>query len=131
MSYMKELTTSTTFKKISPFLFCQAIIWAFIFFGALLTTVTLKYTDFSSSLLPFISLIINGLGLLLGGFIAGRKHKKHGWYKGGLQGIGYVVTLFLISFLAFEKQMSINPMLFGTFAFSISALGGILGVNTK
>lgn len=84
-----------------------------------------------SSNLETITFVLNGCGLLLSGFAAGRTSGKKGWFYGGAQGVLYALTLFSVSFLAFDTVMRINPLLFSTFAFGISAIGGIVGINFK
>lgn len=115
----------------SPWVAGQICIWGVVLVCSFITALMLKFTSLGSSQLPAISYAINALALLLGGFVSGRKAGQRGWYYGGLQGIIYAVILVLISFLAYDSRMMINPLVFVICAFLAGALGGISGVNTK
>ncbi|SEN35371.1 TIGR04086 family membrane protein [Lihuaxuella thermophila] len=115
----------------SPWVAGQISIWGVVLVCSFITALMMKFTSLGSSQLPAISYAINALALLLGGFISGRKAGQRGWYYGGLQGLIYAVILVLISFLAYDSPMMINPLVFVICAFFASALGGIFGVNTK
>lgn len=123
---------TSNWKLRSPWIAGQLTLWSILLLGSLFTSLFMHYSSISlSSTLPTITFALNGCGLLVGGFVAGRKSSGKGWLYGGMQGIIYSCTLLFISFLAFDSGMRINPLLFSTFSFGVSAIGGILGINMK
>lgn len=114
----------------SPLLLGQLYIWSLVLLGSFLIALLIRYTSLEMDALPIIAYLINALALLIGGFASGRRSQQRGWYYGGLQGIIYALLVMLIGFLAFNSAMVINPILFALSSFGISAIGGIIGVNT-
>jgi len=98
--------------------------------GSLVTALLLSFTDMRESSLPYFTYIINVLGLLIGGFVTGRRCGAKGWYYGGLTGLAYFSLILLIGFLGFDAPMELATLLYLAGAFTISAMGGVLGVNT-
>ncbi len=98
--------------------------------GALVTALLLSFTTIRESSLPYFTYVINVLGLLLGGFITGRRCGGKGWYYGGLTGLSYFLLVLLVGFLGFDVPMQLMTLLYLVGAFFISAVGGILGVNS-
>lgn len=130
---MKELLLKTwNWKLKSPWIAGQLSLWGFVLFGSFVTSLILHYSSLHiSSNLNTITFAINGGGLLLSGFVAGHTSGRKGWFYGGAQGLIFALTLLAVSFLAFDTGMRINPLLFSTFAFGTSAIGGILGMNFR
>lgn len=130
---MKEIFLKITrFKLQSPWIAGQLAIWSFVVFASFCTSLFMHYSSLHlSSTLPTITFAINGCGLLLGGYVAGHKSGRKGWFYGGFQGIIYATILFSISFLAFDSGMRISPALFSAFSFGVGAIGGIIGMNVR
>ncbi|MBD1371722.1 TIGR04086 family membrane protein [Hazenella sp. IB182357] len=114
----------------SPLLLGQLIIWGIITLTSFFIAFLLRYTSFESVQVPMLAYATNFVSLLLGGFISGRFARAKGWLYGGIQGIIYALLLVIIGFLAFDTSLIINPLLFTICAFGLSAIGGIVGVNT-
>jgi putative membrane protein (TIGR04086 family) len=104
---------------------------ALVLTGALLTALLLSYTNVRESSLPYFTYAINVIGLLLGGFVTGRRCGNKGWYYGGLTGLSYFLLVLLIGFLGFDVPMQLMTLLYLLGAFFISAVGGIFGVNAS
>jgi putative membrane protein (TIGR04086 family) len=115
----------------SPWIAGQLVIWIFILCLSFLAALFIHYTSIHSSSLYTIALMINGVSLISGGYIAGKKAGNKGWYYGGLQGIVYTLLVLLIGFLAYDSILKTSPFNFVISAFGISALGGIIGVNMR
>lgn len=113
----------------SPWISGQCLIWCTLGCSAFIAALLLRFTSFNESHLPITVYIISALTLFSGGYIAGKTTKRKGWFYGGSQGIIYASVLFLISFLAFDSGLQINPFLLFIWAFGISGLGGVFGVN--
>ncbi|MBA4495750.1 TIGR04086 family membrane protein [Paenactinomyces guangxiensis] len=128
---MKEnLLDSSKWSLRSPWVMGQLFVWGIILICSFIAALLMRYTTFDSSQLTTAAYGINALALFVGGFISGRKAGQRGWYYGGLQGIIYAAILLIIGFLAFDSGMVINPVLFMACAFGISAIGGVIGVNS-
>src|SRR5690606_17428092 len=97
---------------------------------SLILALLLEWTSFSESQVPFVMYIINGIALLWGGFVAGRRSSTRGWLSGAMSGLGYALLLLIIGFLAFDMNMSTQAAAFLAIAVLLGALGGILGINT-
>ena len=100
-----------------------------VLIGSLLTSLLLHFSNLNEMNLPYFTYSINGLSLLIGGWIAGRKGGRKGWYFGGLTGIAYFILILLIGFLAFEVTPQLNALLYLAISFIVGALGGVFGVN--
>lgn len=129
---MKETLIDTARKGWqSPWLVGQYWIWGIILFCSLLAALGLRYTSLASDHLTMISYMVNAGALFAGGLASGRRSGQKGWMIGGTQGLAYALFVWMLSFLAFDATPVINPLAFVAFAFAISALGGMIGVNTK
>jgi putative membrane protein (TIGR04086 family) len=106
------------------------ITFGIVLIGALFTSVLLITTDVRESSLPYFTYAINFVALLVGGFFSGKRSGNRGWYYGGLTGLAYFALIFLIGYLGYNEPMKWTSMLFLLGAFLVSAMGGILGVNT-
>lgn len=115
----------------SPLLVGLVVVFTIVLAGSIVTALLLRFTSISETSLPYFTYGINGIALLIGGWCAGRKAKNRGFLYGGLTGILYVIIILLIGFLAFDTTMRIQPVLFTICATGLSAIGGILGVNTS
>jgi putative membrane protein (TIGR04086 family) len=98
--------------------------------GALLAALLLSFTNIRESTLPYFTYTINALGLLLGGYVTGRRCGGKGWYYGGLTGLSYFLLVLLIGFLGFDATMQWSTLLYLLGAFVTAAVGGIFGVNS-
>lgn len=114
----------------NPWFAGQLLIWIIVVMLSFIVALLLRYTSMGSTTLPAITFFINAVGLLCGGYMAGKRAGQRGWFFGGMQGIIYTLILGLISFLAFDLQMQTSILLFMLSAFGLGALGGIFGVNT-
>ncbi|RNB84361.1 TIGR04086 family membrane protein [Brevibacillus nitrificans] len=101
-----------------------------VLIGALLATFLLSFTNLRESSLPYFTYFINAIGLLIGGYVTGRRCGGKGWYYGGLTGLTYFIVVLLIGFLGFDAPMQWGTILYLAAAFVLAGLGGILGVNS-
>lgn len=123
--------TTTGMGTAAPIL--SGLLYAFLVMSiaAVATSLILLLTNQKESSLPTYAYIIHCISLLLGGWISGKRAEMRGWYYGGLLGLIYALLVILIGFLGFDKGFDLQTLFFGSFAFGIGAIGGILGVNTK
>ncbi|WP_047151233.1 TIGR04086 family membrane protein [Aneurinibacillus tyrosinisolvens] len=101
-----------------------------VFIGSLIASLLLAFTGVTEASLPKLVYIVNALALFIGGFVSGRRGQEKGWYYGGMTGIMYYVFLLLLGFLGFNSQLGMHNVYYLLLSFVISALGGIIGVNT-
>ena len=96
-------------------------------FAAILT-----YTNISESTIPIVTIAITAISILIGSQITTIHIKKNGAINGGLVGIIYILSLYIISSLV-TKNFAMNSYSIIMIAVSIIAgvLGGIIGVNRK
>lgn len=98
---------------------------ALLIFSALLT-----YTDVKENTIKPVIIVITAISILIGSGFSTRKIKKKGLINGGVVGLIYVMTIYLLSSITgsgFELNMySIMMIVAGTIA---GVLGGIIGVN--
>lgn len=115
----------------SPLLAGLLTAWSLIIVGSLLTAFVLNVTKVQEQNFNYFSYTINIFALLAGGWIAGRRSGRRGWYYGALTGLLYAVIVFLIGLLAFDNALDWTGLLYFTSAVVIAALGGMVGVNMR
>ncbi|PTX55343.1 putative membrane protein (TIGR04086 family) [Melghirimyces profundicolus] len=115
----------------SPLLTGISIVLGTVLVGSVLTALLIRFTGVAEASLPYFTYGINGVALISGGWMAGRRAGQKGWLYGGLTGLLYVLIVLIIGFLAFDTGMRVQPFLFTVCATGMSALGGIFGVNTS
>lgn len=121
---------SISFPLRSPWILGQLAIWGTLLVGSLIIALLLRFTSFDASYIPFTTFLIHSISLFGGGFVAGKRAKKKGWYYGGWHGFLYTLLLILINFLAFDQMIKVSPILLAIFAFGLSSIGGIFGEYT-
>lgn len=95
-------------------------------FSALLT-----YTNLSENLMQPVVIVVTGISILIGSYIANRKRNKNGIINGIIIGVIYILALYIISSAVNDGNFSLNlgaiiMILVGIIG---GAIGGILGVN--
>jgi putative membrane protein (TIGR04086 family) len=128
---MNPINRVSKFHISSPILSGLTYGFVWLTLGALALSMLLWLSGMQEDNLPKYSYILHGFSLFIGGMTAGRRANRRGWYYGGLLGILYCLIIMLISFLAFDAGWRISVFVMLTAAFSVGALGGILGVNMK
>ena len=94
--------------------------------------IMLTYTNISESTIPLITIIITAISILAGSAITTLHIRKNGAINGGLVGIIYILSLYLVSSVV-TSNFTVNSYSIIMMAISIIAgiLGGIIGVNRK
>lgn len=116
MNVFKGLALSFIFTLILLFLF----------------SIILTYTNISEDTIAPVTIIITIISILIGASIGTSKIKKNGIVFGGIIGLIYIITLYLISSIV-ETGFSLNMYSIIMIILSIIAgmIGGIVGVNIK
>lgn len=108
---------------------CNAFIWLGL--GALALSVLLVASSSSEEGSAAYVYLIHGFALLVGGWSAGRRSGRKGWYYGGLTGLLYMLLVLMIGFLAMDAGLSWNKALYILLSFAAGGIGGMIGVNMK
>lgn len=100
--------------------------------GLLILSIVLTYTNVSENLSMPIIMIITGISILIGSIISSRKVTKNGMVNGGMVGLIYILTIYLLSSIV-VTGFSFNMYTIITIIIAVIAgiIGGIIGINTK
>ncbi|MCY9592712.1 TIGR04086 family membrane protein [Paenibacillus chitinolyticus] len=115
----------------SPFL--SGLLYAFIMLiaGTIVTSLILLLSRTQESSLSTLAYITHGLSVFVGGWVAGKRAGRKGWYYGGMLGIFYALIVWIIGFLAVDTAFDLKTLTLAGFAFAAGALGGMIGVNSS
>ncbi|GAB7386519.1 hypothetical protein BSNK01_03540 [Bacillaceae bacterium] len=114
---------------ISPVIIGLSVVLFLVLLGSLLVALFLNFTEMKEKNMTFLTYLVNGISLLVGGFFTGKKCRNKGWYYGGLTGIAYFFVIAAVGFLAFDISLNLSSFTYLLYAFLISAVGGMIGVN--
>lgn len=79
----------------------------------------------------YIKLIIVTLSMLISGIYIGSKANKKGWLEGLKIGIGTIIILFIISYLAFDQGINYKTLIYYFIIVISSILGSMIGINKR
>lgn len=106
-----------------------SVIW--LAAGTLLLSLLLRYSGIQEASLPAFAMGVHGLASFAGGFTAGRRAMRKGWYYGIILGAMYALLIAVIGFLAADAPLSRDTaVLFGS-SLGAGVLGGMFGVGTS
>ena len=92
--------------------------------------ILLTSTNIPESTMSVVVITITGISILIGSSISSFKIKKRGIVNGGLVGLIYIITIYLISSIALMGfSMNITSIIMLIVAIVIWMIGGIIGVN--
>ena len=92
--------------------------------------ILLTSTNIPESTMSVVVITITGISILIGSSIRSFKIKKRGIVNGGLVGLIYIITIYLISSIALMGfSMNITSIIMLIVAIVIGMIGGIIGVN--
>ncbi|UJF31972.1 TIGR04086 family membrane protein [Paenibacillus hexagrammi] len=128
---MNPMRSVSQVRITSPLL--SGLVYALIMMtiGTIVTSLFLLLTSTQESSLHTLTMIIHGVSLFIGGWVAGKRAGSRGWYYGGMLGILYFLLIFLVGFLAFDAGLNLQSLQLLGILFVSGALGGMLGVNTR
>jgi putative membrane protein (TIGR04086 family) len=99
--------------------------------GALLLSLFLHFSAMTESSLPSYAYIVHAAAALAGGFTAGKRSERKGWYNGTLLGFIYGAIIIIVSFLASNAPLSWHSLFLLGASLLSGAFGGMIGVNLK
>lgn len=98
----------------------------------LIFAVLLSYTNLSENTMLPVTLVVTGVSILIGSMISTRKIRKNGILNGGMVGVIYIITLYLISSLFLAGfNLTFNSFIMLIIGIITGMIGGIIGVNTN
>ncbi|AIQ14054.1 TIGR04086 family membrane protein [Paenibacillus durus] len=106
---------------------CRAFLWMLM--GAFILSLLLWGSGLSEQDLSLYTYVVHGLAIAFGGWTAGKRAIRKGWYQGCLTGAFYGIIVLIIGFLALDSQLKAVDLLWIAAAAVIGALGGMFGVN--
>ena len=88
-------------------------------------------TNMSESLIQPVVIVVTGISILIGSFMANRKMSKNGIINGCIIGFLYIFTIYIISSIANNMNFSLNmgSIIMILVGIVCGAIGGIIGVN--
>lgn len=98
----------------------------------LIFAVILTYTSLRENVINPVIIVISIISILIGSSISTLKINKNGLLNGGLVGIIYILTIYVLSSIT-SSGFGLNLYAILMIVFSIIAgmVGGIIGVNMK
>lgn len=123
-------------KKINRNIFCIAkgtiiailisIVLVFIM------SVILTISNISESVIPISVIVISSIGILVGSIISAINLKKNGLLNGGIVGLLYIITIYLLSsIIILDFSLNIKTLIMIIVSIVIGMIGGIIGVNIR
>ncbi|MDT3426659.1 putative membrane protein (TIGR04086 family) [Paenibacillus forsythiae] len=106
---------------------CRAFLWMLL--GAFILSLLLWGSSLSEQDLSLYTYVVHGLAVALGGWTAGKRALRKGWYQGSLTGAFYGIIVLIIGFLALDSPLKPVDLVWIAAAAFIGALGGMIGVN--
>lgn len=98
----------------------------------LIFAVLLCYTNLSENTIFPVILVITGISILIGSMISAKRIRKNGILNGGMVGVIYIITLYLISSLFLAGfNLTFNSFIMLIIGIITGMIGGIIGVNTN
>ena len=92
----------------------------------------INYTDFPSSAVSAVTVIIILVSVLASGIINGKKATEKGWLTGLLSGGIYMIILYIAGSIVFrDLSVNSNALLMVLGGVLSGVLGGIIGINNK
>ena len=98
----------------------------------LIFAIILTYTDVQENTIKPVIIIITGISILIGSSISTITIKKNGILNGGLVGLIYVLTMFILSSIT-SRGLSFNiySIILILTSIIMGIIGGIIGVNLR
>ena len=97
----------------------------------LIFALLLCYTSLSENTMFSVILVITGISII-GSMISTKRIRKNGILNGGMVGVIYIITLYLISSLFLAGfNLTFNSFIMLIIGIITGMIGGIIGVNTN
>lgn len=96
----------------------------------LVLSVLLTYTSLSEDVSKVAIIVINGISIIIGSRIAIKRHKNKGLLKGGIFGLLYILTMYLISsIISLNFSLDFSSICMIVISIVSGMVGGIIAIN--
>ncbi len=117
---------------LKTFVKCLIIEMIISILGMLILALVLSKTSVSDNIMGNVIIGISAFAISIGGFIGSRNLKIKGIFSGALQGIFYMLALYLISSIASQNfSVGIQGLVMIIVGIVAGSVGGIIGANLK
>ena len=129
---MEEKSSFFVFDKVKNITKSFCISLALNLFGIFILSIFLCYTNTSEKIIEPFVIFITSFSVIIGSFVFGKKIKKKGLIYGGMFGIIYIISLFILSgVLSKDFSLEYKSIIMIVCGVISGIFGGILGVNVK
>lgn len=97
----------------------------------LVITILYFFNLLGDNTINYLKLIMIILSMLIGGIYIGSNATKKGWLEGIKVGIEVIILLFLVSYLGFDKGISIKTIIYYFLIVASSMLGSMVGISRR
>ena len=113
--------------------YLKALLYIFIpiLFFSLILSLLYYFNIISDKSLNILKIITTLISFIIGGIYIGKKSNKKGYLEGLKIGLIIIFLFFTISFLAFDKGMSIKNLIYYLVILATSTTGSMIGINKK
>ena len=95
-----------------------------------LFAVLLTYSNIGEETIPVVIIVMTVISILVGSSLSTRKIRRNGLINGGIIGLVYIVTIYLISsFVTTGFSMNVYSIVMMILSIMAGLIGGIVGVN--
>lgn len=95
-------------------------------------SIILTYTNTPEKSIPTVIIIITGISILVASQMATRNLKKNGIINGGVVGLIYILSIYLISsIITGNFVFDLESIIMCVTSILVGCLGGIIGINMK
>lgn len=113
--------------------YLKALLYIFIpilIFNIILSIIY-YFNIINSKTLSTLNTILVTISMFIGGIYIGNKSNKKGYLEGIKISLIAVIILFIISYLAFDKGITIKSLIYYLLLIISSTLGSMIGINKK
>lgn len=99
--------------------------------SSIVSTIINYFDLLSNSTLKYINIILIVISMFIGGFYLGKRSDSKGWLEGIKLGLIWVILLFIVSYLGFDKGLNFKVLIYYIILVFSSMFGGVIGINKK
>ena len=132
MENMENLYKSELSQNLKRILKGSAISFIITIILLFLVAILLTYTNLQENIIKPIVIIISVISILIGSSISTLKIKKNGFINGGIIGLIYIISIYLLSsMLGSGFSFNIWSVIMIMASILAGIIGGIIGINIK
>lgn len=113
--------------------YLKALLYIFvpILIFNIILSILYYFNIINSKTLSTLNTILVTISMFIGGIYIGNKSNKKGYLEGIKISLIAVIILFIISYLAFDKGITIKSLIYYLLLIISSTLGSMIGINKK